>query len=186
MNNNVKAQTWGQPLLGERVFVDPTAAIIGDIHLGDDCSIWPMSVIRGDVNRIRVGKRCSIQDGSVLHVTHAGPHTGVGWPLTIGDDVTVGHRAVLHGCQLGSQILVGIASIVMDGAIVEDQVVIGANSLVTPGKILHSGHLYVGSPARQVRKLTQHEVDYFRYTASNYVRLKDQYLEQLNEPTARP
>lgn len=173
---NIRHQTRGIPQLGERVYVDTAAAIIGDVHIGDDCSIWPMSVIRGDVNQITIGERCSIQDASVLHVTHAGPHTGAGWPLIIGNDVTVGHRVVLHGCQLGNEILVGIGSIVMDGAIVEDQVVIGANSLIAPGKKLLSGNLYLGSPARKVRSLTQQELDYFRYTAANYVRLKDEYL----------
>ena len=174
--SNIRQQTRGVPRLGDRVYVDPAATIIGDVQLGDDCSVWPMTVIRGDVNRITIGKRCSIQDASVLHVTHAGPHTGDGWPLVIGNDVTVGHRAVLHGCHLGNQILVGIGSIVMDGAVVEDQVVIGANSLVAPGKTLRSGHLYLGSPARKARSLTQEELDYFRYTAANYVRLKDEYL----------
>lgn len=162
--------------MGKGVYVDPAACVIGDVEIGQDSSIWPMAVVRGDVNSIRIGKRCSIQDASVLHVTHAGPHTGEGWSLTIGDDVTVGHRVVLHGCQLDNQILIGMGSIVMDGAVIEDRVVIGANSLVAPGKTLSGGHLYLGSPARKIRPLTQSELDYFEYTAGNYVRLKDQYL----------
>lgn len=136
-----------------------------------------MAVVRGDVHSIRIGPRCSIQDGSVLHVTHSGPRTGEGWPLTLGSDVTVGHRAVLHGCDIGSRVLVGIGSIVMDGVVVEDEVVIGANSLVSPGKRLESGYLYLGSPARKARKLSPAELDYFSYTANNYVRLKDSYRE---------
>jgi carbonic anhydrase/acetyltransferase-like protein (isoleucine patch superfamily) len=164
------------PTLAAGVYVDDTALVIGDVQIGEDSSIWPMAVVRGDVHSIRIGRRCSIQDGSVLHVTHAGPHTGDGWPLSLGDDVTVGHRVVLHGCSIGSRVLVGIGSIVMDGAVVNDDVVIGADTLVTPGKDLESGYLYVGSPARQARPLSRKELDYFRYTAANYVRLKDSYL----------
>ncbi len=164
------------PVLGERVFIDTSAALIGDVLLGDDCSVWPMTVIRGDMHRIRIGARCSIQDGSVLHITHAGPYNADGWPLELGDEVTVGHKVVLHGCSIGSRVLVGIGSIVMDGAVVEDEVVIGANTLVPPGKTLHSGYLYTGSPARQVRALSAAELAYFSYSAANYVALKDSYL----------
>ena len=174
--DNVRRHARGRPQIGENVYIDERALVIGDVHLGSDSSVWPMAVVRGDVHSIRVGKRCSIQDGSVLHVTHAGPHTGAGWALTLGDEVTVGHRAVLHGCSIGSRVLIGIASIVMDGAVVEDDVVVGANSLVTPGKILQSGYLYIGSPARQARALSQQELDYFSYTANNYVRLKNSYI----------
>lgn len=164
------------PKLAAGVYIDDTAVVIGDVHIGEHSSVWPMAVVRGDVHGIRIGRRCSIQDGAVLHVTHAGPHTGSGWPLSLGDDVTVGHRVVLHGCSIGSRVLVGIGSIVMDGAVVEDDVVIGAHTLVPPGKTLQSGHLYVGSPSRPARPLTRKELDYFRYTAANYVRLKDSYL----------
>ena len=111
------------PLLGKDVYVDPMAAVIGDVHLGDDTSVWPHTVIRGDMHRIRIGQRCSIQDGSVLHITHAGPFNPEGFPLTLGNDVTVGHRVVLHGCTVGSRVLIGIGAIVMDGAVIEDDVV---------------------------------------------------------------
>lgn len=165
------------PRLGENVFVDPSAVVIGDVVLGNDCSVWPTAVIRGDMHRIRIGERCSIQDGSVLHITHAGPYNEDGWPLELGDDVTVGHRAVLHGCRIGNRVLVGIGSIVMDGAVVEDEVVIGANTLVPPAKTLATGYLYTGSPARPVRPLSQGEIAYFRYSADNYVALKNSYLQ---------
>jgi len=132
------------PTLGERVFVDPSAVLIGDIEIGEDSSVWPLTVIRGDMHRIRIGQRTSIQDGSVLHITHAGPFNPDGFPLTIGDEVTVGHKVTLHGCTLGNRILVGMGSILMDGAVVEDDVIIGAGSLVPPGKTLESGFLYVG------------------------------------------
>lgn len=164
------------PILGERVFVDPSAVVLGDVVLGDDCSVWPQAVIRGDMHRIRIGVRTSVQDGSVLHITHAGPYNPDGWPLTIGDDVTIGHKACLHGCTIGSRVLIGIGSIVMDGAVIEDDVVLGANSFVAPGKTLVSGHLYVGSPARQARALTDKEMAYFSYSANNYVKLKDLHL----------
>lgn len=163
------------PTFGERVYVDPMAAVIGDVHLGDDSSVWPHTVIRGDMHRIRIGARCSIQDGSVLHITHAGPYEPEGFPLTLGNDVTVGHRAVLHGCTIGNRVLIGIGAIVMDGVVVEDEVVIAAGSLVPPGKKLASGFLYVGSPAKQARALTEKEKSFFTYSANNYSKLKEKY-----------
>ncbi|RLA46644.1 MAG: gamma carbonic anhydrase family protein [Gammaproteobacteria bacterium] len=167
------------PILGKRVYVDLAATIIGDVTLGDDCSVWPGAVIRGDMHKITIGARTSIQDGSVLHISHASDYNPGGWPLTIGDDVTIGHNVTLHGCTLGNQILVGIGSTVMDGATVEDQVVIGAGTLVPPGKTLASGYLYIGSPCKQARPLSQSELDYFTYTAANYAGLKDQYLAEM-------
>ncbi|MCJ8169347.1 gamma carbonic anhydrase family protein [Atopomonas sediminilitoris] len=168
-----------QPQLGERTFVDPSAVVLGDVHLGADSSVWPLTVIRGDMHRIRIGARTSVQDGSVLHITHAGPFNPDGYALTIGDDVTIGHKALLHGCTLGNRILIGMGAIVMDGAVIEDEVVLGAGSLVPPGKRLVSGYLYVGSPAKQARALSAKEREYFTYSAANYVRLKDQHLSQL-------
>jgi len=166
------------PQLGERVFVDASAVVLGDVEIGDDSSVWPMTVIRGDMHQIRIGARTSVQDGSVLHITHAGPFNPEGYPLIIGDEVTVGHKVTLHGCTLGSRILVGMGSIVMDGAVVEDEVIIGAGSLVPPGKRLESGYLYVGSPVKQARPLTDKERNFFSYTAGNYVKLKDQHLAE--------
>ncbi|MFP6847914.1 MAG: gamma carbonic anhydrase family protein [Pseudomonas sp.] len=166
------------PQLGERVFVDASAVVLGDVELGADSSVWPLTVIRGDMHQIRIGQRSSIQDGSVLHITHAGPFNPEGYPLIIGDDVTIGHKVILHGCTLGSRILVGMGSIVMDGAVVEDDVIIGAGSLVPPGKVLQSGYLYVGSPVKQARALTDKERNFFTYTAANYVRLKNQHLAE--------
>ena len=121
------------PRLGERVFIDDSAVVIGDVSLGDDSSVWPQAVIRGDMHRISIGQRSSVQDGSVLHITHAGPFNADGWPLTIGDDVTIGHKALLHGCTVGNRVLIGMGAIVMDGAVIEDDVVLGAGSLVPPG-----------------------------------------------------
>lgn len=167
------------PGLGRRVLIDPSAVVLGDVELGDDVSVWPQAVIRGDMHRIRIGARTSVQDGSVLHITHAGPYNPDGWPLLIGADVTIGHNATLHGCTIGDRVLVGMGATVMDGAVVESEVVIGACALVTPGKTLRSGYLYAGSPAREMRALSDKELDYFRYSAANYVRLKDQHLAEL-------
>lgn len=180
-HNNIRPHDGKTPVLGSRVYVDPMAAIIGDVHLGDDCSVWPHTVIRGDMHRIRIGARCSIQDGAVLHITHAGPYEANGFPLTLGDDITVGHRAVLHGCTIGNRVLVGIGAIVMDGVVIEDEVVVGAGSLVPPGKTLASGFLYVGSPAKQVRALTEKEKTFFTYSANNYSKLKEKYRTDGNQ-----
>ncbi len=168
-----------RPKLAKRVFIDPSAVVIGDVELGDDSSIWPQTTVRGDMHRIRIGQRCSIQDNSVLHITHAGPYNPDGYPLTIGDDVTVAHSVTLHGCTIGNRVLIGMGSIVMDGAVIEDDVVVGANSLVPPGKRLASGYLYVGSPAKPVRPLSDKEYDYFCYSSANYCKLKDRHIAEL-------
>lgn len=175
---SIRSHKGNTPVLGERTWVDPSAVVIGDVITGDDCSIWPITAIRGDMHRIRIGHRCSIQDGSVLHITHASDYNPGGWPLTLGDDVTVGHKALLHGCTIGSRVLVGMGSIIMDGAVVEDEVIVAAGCLVPPGKTLQSGYLYVGSPCRQARPLTDEERGFFTYTAANYVKLKDMYLAE--------
>nr|WP_243434847.1 MULTISPECIES: gamma carbonic anhydrase family protein [unclassified Pseudomonas] len=164
--------------MGERVFVDASAVVIGDVEIGADSSVWPLVTIRGDMHRIRIGARTSVQDGSVLHITHAGPFNPDGFPLTLGDDVTVGHKVLLHGCTVGSRILVGMGSIVMDGAVIEDEVILGAGSLVPPGKVLESGYLYVGSPVKKARPLTDKERAFFTYSAANYVKLKDQHIAE--------
>jgi len=166
------------PQLGERVYIDPASVVIGDVVLGDDCSVWPMTVIRGDMHRIRIGARTSVQDGSVLHITHASDFSPDGFPLTIGDDVTIGHKAILHGCTLGNRILVGMGAIVMDGAVVEDEVIIAAGAVVTPGKHLESGYVYAGNPAKAMRPLKDKERAFFPYTAGNYVKLKDRFLAE--------
>ncbi|MBY4676511.1 gamma carbonic anhydrase family protein [Marinobacterium arenosum] len=166
------------PKLGERVFVDPSAVVLGDVELAEDVSVWPLTVIRGDMHRIRIGARTSVQDGSVLHITHAGPYNPDGFPLLIGEDVTIGHQAMLHGCTIGNRVLVGMGAMVMDGAVVEDEVIIGAGSLVPPGKTLQSGYLYVGRPVKQMRPISDKEREFFRYTAANYVKLKDQHLQE--------
>jgi len=163
------------PTLGDRCYVDSSAVIVGDIHLGSDSSIWPLVAARGDVNHIRIGARTNIQDGCVLHVTRTSAEDTEGYPLIIGDDVTVGHKAMLHGCTIGNRVLIGMAAVIMDGAEVGDDVIIGGGALIAPGKKLESGYLYVGSPARRMRPLTENEKAFLKQSAANYVRLKDDY-----------
>lgn len=170
------------PSLGAKVYIDPASVVIGDVTLGDDVSVWPCAVIRGDMHAIKVGARTSVQDNAVLHITHASDFTPKGWPLTIGEDVTIGHGACLHGCTVGSRVLIGIGATVLDGAVIEDDVVIGAGTLVPPGKRLASGFLYVGSPCKAARPLKESEKKFFTYSAANYVALKDEYrAEQTSE-----
>lgn len=173
---NLRAYKNKTPKLGLAVYVDESAVVIGDVELGDDVNVWPCAVIRGDMHFIKVGARTSVQDNAVLHITHASDYNPDGWPLTIGEDVTIGHGACLHGCTVGNRVLVGIGATVLDGAIVEDEVIIGAGTLVPPGKVLESGYLYVGSPCRRARPLKESELSFFRYSANNYVKLKNDYL----------
>lgn len=165
-----------QPCCGERVFIDQSAVVIGDVMLGDDVSVWPTCVIRGDVERIRIGNGTNVQDGSVLHVSHAGDYSPQGFSLAIGQGVTIGHRAVVHGCTIGDFCLIGIGAIVMDGAVIEDYVMLGAGALVPPGKRLESGNLYVGAPAKLARSLSDDEKRFLEYSYEHYIRLKDAYL----------
>lgn len=164
------------PKLSEKVYVDPSSVLIGDITLASNVSIWPLVVARGDVNHISIGKNSNIQDGSVLHVTRKTTKFPNGYPLIIGEEVTVGHKVMLHGCTLGDRILVGMGAIIMDGAVVGNDCIIGAGSLVPPNKTLEPGFLYVGNPAKQKRPLTDDEFTFLRETNANYVRLKDEYI----------
>lgn len=164
------------PDLADRVFVDDSAVVIGRVTLGTDVSIWPLTAIRGDVHDIRIGARTNIQDGSVLHNTSPDSFPPNGFPLVVGEDVTVGHRVILHGCTIGDRVLIGMGAIVMDGAVVESDTIVGAGSVVSPGKVLSSGGLYVGSPAKRVRDLRPQELEFLRYSAAHYVTLKDRHL----------
>ena len=168
------------PSFNSSVYVDESSVLVGDIQLGDNSSVWPLVAARGDVNYIRIGERSNIQDGSVLHLSRATKSNPDGYPLIIGDDVTVGHKVMLHGCVLGNRILVGMGAIVMDNVTVEDDVIIGGGSLVPPNKRLESGYLYVGSPVKQARPLTEQELAFLKISADNYVQLKDKYLAEAN------
>lgn len=169
------------PQVGEKVMVDATSVVIGDVRIADDVGIWPLVVIRGDVNYVEIGARSNIQDGSVLHVTHKSSYNPEGNPLIIGEDVTVGHKVMLHGCIIGNRVLVGMGSILLDGAVIEDDVMIGAGSLVPQNKRLESGYLYLGSPVKQIRPLKEEEIAGLKYSANNYVKWKDEYLAQDNQ-----
>lgn len=164
------------PQLTASTYVDDSAVVIGDVTLGEEVSVWPMAVIRGDVSSITVGAKTNVQDGAVLHVSHAGRYSEYGHPLTIGIGVTIGHRAVLHACTVGDYGLIGIGAIVMDDAVLEDYVMLGAGSLVPSGKRLQSGYLYLGSPAKPIRPLTDGEKAFLEYSAEHYVSLKKAYI----------
>jgi len=173
---SIRSYTGIRPTIGQRVYIDEAAVVIGKVTLADDVSLWPFAVARGDVNSISIGARTNIQDATILHVTHDGPYSPGGMPLVIGADVTVGHKCLLHACTIGDRCLIGMGSIVMDGAMVEHDVLLGAGSLVSPGKRLESGHLYRGSPAQKIRPLTDGERAMLLYSAQHYVRMKDRYL----------
>ena len=157
------------PRLHPTVLVLEGATIIGDVEMGEGSSVWPGTVVRGDVCHVRVGARTNLQDGVVVHVT-----TDV-HPTIIGDDVTVGHRAVLHGCTIKDRCLIGIGAIVLDGAVVGPDAMIGAGALVTPGTVLPPGTLVLGSPARVRRELTDEEKAGIRESAARYVELAARY-----------
>ena len=166
------------PVLGARVFLHDSAQVIGDVQIGDDSSVWCNAVLRGDVNRITIGKCSNVQDLTMGHVAHRTAAKPNGSPLIIGDYVTIGHAVILHGCTIGNACLIGMGSIVMDDAVIGDEVMLGAGSLVPPGKRLESGMLYIGRPAVAVRALSAEERAYLRYSAEHYVRVKDNYLER--------
>ena len=169
------------PKQGDRVMIDSSSVVIGDVRMDDDVSIWPLVAIRGDVNYVSIGARTNIQDGSVLHVTHKSSYNPEGNPLIVGEEVTVGHKVMLHGCTIGNRVLVGMGSILLDGVVVEDEVMIGAGSLVPQNKRLESGFLYLGSPVKQIRPLTEAEKEGLRYSANNYVKWKNDYLDQQSQ-----
>lgn len=163
------------PDIHETCFIDDTAVIIGRVSLAEQVNVWPLVAVRGDVNHIRIGARTNIQDGSVLHVTGARAHKPEGSPLIIGEDVTVGHKVILHGCTIGNRVLVGMGAVVLDDAVIDDEVMVGAGSVVPPGKHLQSGFLYLGSPVKQVRVLTDEEKAFLKQSAVNYINLAQEY-----------
>lgn len=171
------------PDIHASAYVDDMAYVSGQTTLAEGSSVWPMAVLRGDVNSIVVGERTNVQDGAVLHVTHGGPFTSPdGLPLIIGDDVTIGHKAVLHACTVKNRCLIGMNATVLDGAVIEADTIIGAGSLVPPGKHLEGGFLWTGSPVKKIRPLTDKELEYFAYSAKQYVKLAQ--LTRNSESTA--
>ena len=176
-NHESSVRPLGQhtPTIGKGVFIDRSAVVIGDVVIGDESSVWPLTVIRGDMHSIRIGSRTSIQDSTVCHITHASHLHPNGWPLTVGDDCTIAHQVTLHGCTIGDECLIGIGTIVLDRAVIQPRVMVGAGSLVPPGKVLESGYLYVGRPVKAVRPLTEAELAHLSYSAEHYVRLMRSY-----------
>ena len=167
-----------RPYGGKAPRVDPSAfavdgaTIVGDVEIGPESSVWFGAVVRGDVHAIRIGARTNLQDQTVVHVT-GGTH-----PTVVGDDVTVGHRVVLHGCTVLDRCLIGIGAVVMDGAVVGEDSMVGAGSLVPPGMVVPPGMLALGSPARVKRELTREEVAHLRKSAASYSALADQYRKE--------
>lgn len=177
-SQNISAFQGHYPQIGADVYIHPTATVIGQVIIGLDVSIWPGTVIRGDVNSIEIGDGSNIQDLSTLHVSHKSSWDHAGAPLVIGRNVTVGHNVILHGCTIEDECLIGMGSIVMDKVVIQKHVLLAAGSLVPEGKILESGFLYMGSPVKKVRALTDKEIAHFIYSANNYIQLKDAYLTQ--------
>ncbi len=163
------------PHLEAGAWVHERATVIGAVRLGACVSVWPGAVVRGDVNSIAIGADSNVQDLACLHVTHRRPEDPQGAPLLIGARVTIGHGALLHGCTVGDECLIGMGALVLDRAVIEPRVMLGAGSLVPPGKTLASGWLYVGRPAQAVRPLTPAEIDHLAYSAAHYVRLMQRY-----------
>tara|TARA_B100001093_G_C26779999_1_gene994150 strand:- start:65 stop:598 length:534 start_codon:yes stop_codon:yes gene_type:complete len=165
-----------EPKIDKTAYVDEQSTVIGNVTIGKDSAIWPQVVVRGDINSIKIGDRTNIQDGSILHVTHASEFCPSGYALSIGNDVTVGHSAVIHACTIKDTVLIGMGSIILDGATINSECMLAAGSLVGPGKELESGYLYVGSPAKKLRELSERELDFLIYSAKGYVDLKNQYM----------
>jgi carbonic anhydrase/acetyltransferase-like protein (isoleucine patch superfamily) len=163
------------PQLADSVFVDDSAVVTGNVSIGEDSSIWPCCSVRGDIHSISIGARSNIQDGSILHVTHDSEYAPGGNKLTVGDDVTVGHNVVLHACTIEDLCLIGMGSIVLDGAVVQSGAMVGAGSLVPPNKVLEGGYMWLGSPVKKVRELTDKEKAFLEYSARHYVKLKNRH-----------
>lgn len=174
---NIQSFNGHFPLIAAGVYVHQSATVIGHVNLGENVSVWPGAVIRGDINFIKIGAGSNIQDCAVLHVNHQSSSDPNGAPLIIGENVTIGHTVILHGCILHNECLIGMGSIVMDKAVVQRHVLVAAGSLVPEGKVLESGYLYMGSPVKKIRALTEEEIAFFMFSANGYVQLKDEYLK---------
>jgi len=176
-SNNIQQFKQHCPHIAKGVYVHPSATIIGQVTIDENSSVWPGAVIRGDINFISIGKNTNIQDLSILHVNHRTKDDPEGSPLIIGDNVTIGHAVILHGCTIADECLIGMGSIVMDKVMIEKHVLLAAGSLVSSGALLESGHLYIGRPAKKVRALTEDEILSLQESAHSYVQGKDEYMQ---------
>lgn len=177
---NIASFLTHHPDISNSAWVHQSANVIGNVSIHEHVSIWCGAVLRGDVNSITIGHHTNIQDLCVLHVSHPTLDKPAGSPLTIGNYVTCGHGVILHGCHLEDECLIGMGSLIMDDAIIEKNVIVGAGSLVSERKVLKSGYLYLGRPAKQIRKLTDDEIAYFRLSADYYVALAKNHKELAN------
>ena len=169
--NNVRSYQGLEPDIALDAYVDESAVVIGNVQVGAQASIWPMAVVRGDIHRIHIGAGSNVQDGSVLHVSHDSRFLPGGAPTIIHERVTVGHQAMLHGCEIHNLCLVGIGARVLDRAVLKSRVMLAAGAVVPPGKVLEGGYLYVGAPAKRSRILTDLELEYLDYAARHYMEL---------------
>ena len=174
MNKTLFAFNGIMPSIDPQAFIAPTAAVIGDVELGADSSIWYGCVVRGDVNQIRIGQRTNIQDLSMIHVAERGQGT------YLGDDITVGHSVVLHACTIENNALIGIQACVMDDCLIEQGAMLAAGALLTPGKIVKQGEVWAGRPAKKLRDIQQRDVDFFALNNRRYVRLAQMHKSSLN------
>ena len=148
--SNIRDFEGASPVIAERVFIDDSAVVTGNVTIGEDSSVWPCCSVRGDIHSITIGKRSNIQDGSTLHVTHDSEYAPGGNKLTVGDDVTVGHNVVLHACTVEDRCLIGMGSVVLDGSVIQAGAMVGAGSLVPPNKVLEGGYMWLGSPVKKI------------------------------------
>lgn len=172
---NIRSFEGNMPQIAESAFIDESAVVTGDVSIGEDSSVWPCCSVRGDIHSISIGNRTNIQDGSILHVTHGSEFAPGGFRLTVGDDVTVGHNVVLHACTVEDMCLIGMGSIVLDGSVVQSGAMVGAGSLVPPNKVLEGGYMWLGSPVKKIRALTEKEKAFLGYSAAHYVALKERH-----------
>lgn len=175
--SNIMGFEGKNPEMGERTWVHPSSTLIGDVRLGEDVSIWPGVIIRADVNHVEIGDRTNIQDGSIIHVTNLEANPPYGFPTIIANDVTIGHGAMLHGCTIEEGVLIGMRAVLLDGSRVEKHSILGAGALLAPGKVVRSGEVWVGAPARRIKVLTDKEIEGLYHSAQQYVTLKDRYLK---------
>ncbi len=166
-----------RPKIGNNAWVAPGATVIGRVEMGEDSAVWFGCVVRGDVHYIKIGDRTNIQDLSMIHVTHYKKEDmSDGYPTIIGNDVTVGHRVMLHGCTIEDACLIGMSATILDGAVIGKESIVGAGSLVTKNKVFPPRSLIMGSPAKVVRQLTDEEVAELYASAKRYVTFKNEYL----------